>query len=180
MRGLNYNIANIVELYPYSDFDTLCGLCLKLESQGKMKYGGGSSMEYGKTKTWSRPESSPKPTASFSNPFGSPSTGGSSHSPIAPKMASSTKETSLSKVRCFKCQGFGHYQNACPNKRVVTLREAIECLDELFEDEEMMGDTFGFGDGNEDEEESYEAPIHDTTLVLRTLQTQVGSSDSDQ
>ena len=33
--GLNYNIAGIVELYPCFDFDALCSLCLKVESQGK-------------------------------------------------------------------------------------------------------------------------------------------------
>ena len=110
LHGLNFNIANTVELYPYSDFDTLCGLCLKLESQGKMKYGGGSSTDYGKLKPWSKPESSSKVTTS--QPVMSFNSGGPSHSTTTPKPVSSNKETSLAKVRCFKCQGFGHYQNA--------------------------------------------------------------------
>ena len=173
LRGLNYNIANTVDLYPYSDFDTLCGLCLKLENQGKAKYGGGSSMD-GKAKSWAKSEPSLKPNTS-------PSTVGSSNSTAAPKLSNPTKETSLSKVRCFKCQGFGHYQNACPNKRVVTLREAVECREELFEEEKRLGDVFVFDEsGDEEEEEGYEAPIYDTNLVLRALQTQISPTDLDQ
>ena len=126
LRGLNTNVSNTVELYPYADFETLCGLCLKLEAQVKAKYGGGSSssLESAKNKFWSKPESSMK-SAPTSGPIGA------SSSTTAPKLNIANKETSLSKVRCFKCQGFGHYQNACPNKRVVTLREAVDIRDEL-------------------------------------------------
>lgn len=91
LRDLNFNIAHTVELYPYYDFDTLCGLCLKLETQGKTKYGGGSSMEYGKAKPWFKLESTSKLNAS-------PSPVGASNPTVVPKLASSTKETSLSKV----------------------------------------------------------------------------------
>ncbi|XP_074305313.1 uncharacterized protein LOC141640409 [Silene latifolia] len=167
LRGLNYNIANVVELYPYSDFDTLCGLCLKLESQGKTKYGGGSNSESGKTKSWTKSESkydSPAP-ANNSHKINNPD------STVSPKITSATKETPLSKVRCFKCQGFGHYQSLCPNKRVVTLREVVDCREELLEEEERLGDTFVFNeDGEEEKVEGYEAPVYDTALVLRALQ----------
>ena len=41
--------------------------------------------------------------------------------------------------RCFKCEGYGHLQADCPNKRVLTLKE-IEEIDhialELAEEEE--------------------------------------------
>ncbi|XP_056691738.1 uncharacterized protein, partial [Spinacia oleracea] len=80
-----------------------------------------------------------------------------------------------------KCQGFGHYQNACPNKRVVTLREVVECREELFEEEKRLGDVFVFDEsGDEEEEEGYEALIYDTNLVLRALQTQISPTDLDQ
>nr|KAJ0203488.1 hypothetical protein LSAT_V11C500244810 [Lactuca sativa] len=134
LKGLNYNIANVVELYPYADFGTICGLCLKFEGQAKARYGGSSSssLENPKSKSWSKPESSNR-----QNSVSTPS--GSSSVPVAPKLTSGTKDTSLAKIRCFKCQGFGHYQNACPNKRVVTLREAIECREELEEEERLAG-----------------------------------------
>nr|KAJ0211354.1 hypothetical protein LSAT_V11C400209340 [Lactuca sativa] len=168
LKGLNYNIANVVELYPYADFGTLCGLCLKLEGQAKARYGGSSSssLENPKSKSWSKPESSNR-----QNFVSTPS--GSSSVPVAPKLTSGTKETSLAKIRCFKCQGFGHYQNACPNKRVVTLSEAIECREELEEEESLAGIFYDTQQEEEEEEEvEYEAPVYDTDLVLRTLKTQ--------
>lgn len=179
LRGLNTNLSNIVELYPCADFDTLCSLCLKLESQGKMRYGSGTSTEVVKPKTWFKSESSSRPTTTFNNPFAAPNVGGASNTTLDPKVVSSNKETSLSKVRCFKCQGFGHYQNACPNRRVVTLREAMGYRDELWEEEENESGNREYGTENE-EEESYNAPDNETLLVLRTLQTQVRAMDSDQ
>lgn len=32
LRGLNYNIVHMEEVYPYADCETLCNLCLKVES----------------------------------------------------------------------------------------------------------------------------------------------------
>ncbi|XP_074303229.1 uncharacterized protein LOC141637663 [Silene latifolia] len=92
------------------------------------------------------------------------------------------KETSLAKVRCFKCQGFGHYQSACPNQRVVTLREALECRDELLAEEEQM-DEFSIPNDNEEGEEEvegYEAPNVNTNLVLRTLKVESKPIESGQ
>ena len=40
--------------------------------------------------------------------------------------------------KCFKCQGYGHFQADCPNRRVLTLWEIeeIDCLaSELVEEE---------------------------------------------
>ncbi|XP_074282769.1 uncharacterized protein LOC141607312 [Silene latifolia] len=167
LRGLNRSIATCVELYPYSDFDTLCNLCFKIEAQGKYKLGS-SNKEY------SSPYSNPKTISSPKNTF-TPNSNNSTKS--TSKLSESGKETSLSKVRCFKCQGFGHFQSSCPNRRVVTLREARECRDELAEEEEQLGDLFNF---DEREEEGYEAPNYDTLLVLRSLQVQTESIDSDQ
>ncbi|XP_074284012.1 uncharacterized protein LOC141608569 [Silene latifolia] len=176
LRGLNTNIANTVELYPYSDFDTLCGLCLKLETQGKNKFGGGSNTDYSKNKTWSKFKSPSKVDSPASN-----SSPNKTHIPDPMTVTKPAKETALSKVRCFKCRGFGHYQNACPNKRVVTLREAID-LREQAEEEERLGGVFNFKESEDEEEEveGYEAPIYDTLLVLRSLQVQSNSKDADQ
>ena len=173
LRGLNSNIANVVDLYPYAELETLCGLCLKLKNQGK-KFVGGSSLDSAKPRSWAKPE----PTTH--RHIGS-SSSSSAPRPAVPSPAKETKETSLSKVRCFKCQGFGHFQNACPNKRVVTLREALDCREELLEEERLECIfTHELESEEEEEEEAYEAPIYDTALVLRALQTQVVSVDSDQ
>ncbi|XP_074298803.1 uncharacterized protein LOC141629745 [Silene latifolia] len=178
LRGLNYNIASSVELYPYSDFDTLCGLCLKLESQGKSKYEGGSSSDSEKNKSWTKTETIPK-TETPSSSFVSPN---KATAPPNTTPRTTTKETNLSKVRCFKRHGFGHYQSTCPNKRVVTLREAVECRDELLAEEERLGELFNLNEGEEEDElvEDYEGPIYDTNRVLRTLQVKNIPTDSEQ
>ncbi|XP_074314112.1 uncharacterized protein LOC141649318 [Silene latifolia] len=181
LRGLNYNIASTVELYQYFDFDTLCSLCLKVESQGKTKYGSGSNSESSKPKTWSKPEfkslgGTPNNQAVSNTSIGNPkNTAGQSSKPPG-------KETSLAKVRCFKCQGFGHYQSACPNQRVVTLREAFECRDELLAEEEQMDEFLISNDNEEGEEEveGYEAPNVNTNLVLRTLKIDSKPIESGQ
>ncbi|XP_074263840.1 uncharacterized protein LOC141586485 [Silene latifolia] len=118
LRGLNRNIANSVELQSYADFDSLCNLCLKVEAQGKAKltptHGEGS-------RSW-RSEGQSRGSPSSRTVETTPKTISTPES--APKIPV-PKETSLSRVRCFKCQGFGHFQNACPNKRNIALREAI-------------------------------------------------------
>ncbi|XP_021861565.1 uncharacterized protein [Spinacia oleracea] len=172
LRGLNRSIANSVELYPYSDFDGLCNLCVKIEAQSKYK-SGFSGRDHSSPNT--NPKSVTPPKTTFTPNLNSPNK-------ATPKNSESGKETCLSRVRCFKCQGIGHFQSACPNKRVVTLREARECLEELAEEEERLGGVFNFDvrEKDEEEEEDYEAPVYDTLLVLRSLQVQTESVDSDQ
>lgn len=65
-----------------------------------------------------------------------------SNSTTVPKLSSANKETNMYKARCFKCQGFGHHQNVCPNRRIVTLREIVEVSNELLEEEERLDGTF--------------------------------------
>ncbi|XP_074300507.1 uncharacterized protein LOC141631784 [Silene latifolia] len=118
LRGLNRNIANSVELQSYADFDSLCNLCLKVEAQRKAKF----TSTYGESSRNWRNEGGSR---------GSPSSRVVETTPKPVSIPNSTpkipipKETSLSKVRCFKCQRFGHLQNACPNKRNIALREVV-------------------------------------------------------
>ncbi|XP_074303022.1 uncharacterized protein LOC141637443 [Silene latifolia] len=164
-RGLNLNIAHAVEMHPYSSFDMLCDLCIKAEGQNKTKraYVSNSS----KVNPWSKPDLSKNMGASSS----SSSKPLFQRTPIAqtvPKTVQTPKEKSLATVRCFKCQGFGHFQNACPNKRNITLREAVDVRDELFEEDNEDG-LFLLNEAEEGEVdfEPYEPPMYDTNLVLR-------------
>ena len=176
LRGVNKNIAFAVELCNYTDYNQLCSLCLKVESQNKAKYNVGSSSN------WSRggmsTNTNTTPTAKHNTTL--PKQGEST-----PKSSNTTpKETSLSKVRCFKCQGFGHFARACPNQRVVTLREAVSLRDELLNEEIELEGIFNMNEPEVNESceeyvEEYEPPTYDT-LVIRTLQTQTKPIDRDQ
>ncbi|XP_074298965.1 uncharacterized protein LOC141629956 [Silene latifolia] len=155
-RGLNLNIANAVEMHPYSYFDMLCYLCVKAE--GQIKSGGVAS----RSSRWERLEAPVVQTVS--------------------KTVQESKEKSLTKVRCFKCQGLGHYQSECPNRRSITLCEAIAIRDQLY-DEELQERGLFIINGEErddDEIEVYEAPTYDTFLDLRyTLQTRKESMEDE-
>ena len=140
LRGLNKNIAFAVELCNYTDFTTLCTLCLKIENQNKSRYNAGSSSGWSKGGVSGSANPAPSTKPMENQP---------KQSEAAPKQPIATaKETNLSKVRCFKCQGFGHFARACPNQRVVTLREAISMRDELMKEEEESGGNIE-GDGVE-------------------------------
>ncbi|XP_074277790.1 uncharacterized protein LOC141601409 [Silene latifolia] len=140
-RGLNLNIAQAVEMHPYTSFDMLCDLCIKAEGQNKAKRANASNSS--RVNPWSRPDLSENAGASSS----------SSSKPTVPATPVAQK-------------------NACPNKRNITLREAVDVRDELFEEDNEDG-LFLMNEAEEGEIdfEPYEPPIYDTNLVLRrTLQ----------
>lgn len=153
----------MVGLYPYATFETLCSLCLKVEAQVKSIYRSGSSSGVVKPKMNANEKAVTTPGSAVA-----------SSSTAIPKESTANKEFSLSKVHCFKFQGFEHYQSACPNRRIVTSREVVKACDEFLEKEERLSGTLVFDDPNEtkEEEETYEPPNYDTALVLRTLKTQ--------
>lgn len=100
----------------------------------KTNFGVNSSSESVKPKPWVKSKTNKKEittTVSIAN-----------SSIVTTMVTSANMETNLSKVFCFKCQGFWHFQSACPNRRVVTLREVVEVRDELFEEEERLENTF--------------------------------------
>ncbi|KAL0847090.1 hypothetical protein Bca101_020336 [Brassica carinata] len=66
-------------------------------------------------------------------------------------------------IRCFKCQGLGHYANKCPNQRVMMIfleNGEVESGDEE-EDKEDRGPVF------DEEEEPFDYPHHGSLLVAR-------------
>ncbi|XP_074303261.1 uncharacterized protein LOC141637713 [Silene latifolia] len=178
-RGLNLNIAHAVEMHPYSSFDMLCDLCIKAEGQNKTKraYVSNSS----KVNPWSKPDLSKNMGASSSS-SSKPTVPATPVAQTVPKTVQTPKEKSVATVRCFKCQGFGHFQNACPNKRNITLREAVDVRDELFEEDNEDG-LFLLNETEEGEVdfEPYEPPMYDTNLVLRrTLQANTEPITTEQ
>ncbi|XP_074298843.1 uncharacterized protein LOC141629799 [Silene latifolia] len=176
LRGLNRSIAHVVELQNYSDFDTLCSICLKVEAQGKTKV----TTTYGESSRNWKNENNSRTSATGNTT--EPKTTSASSSAIKPP---ASKENSYMQIRCFKCQGFGHFKNACPNQRTITLREAVECRDELFEEEEERTEGIFNLEGEEEEAhaenaEDYVAPSYDCALVLRTLQARSSPIETEQ
>ncbi|XP_074318824.1 uncharacterized protein LOC141655653 [Silene latifolia] len=177
-RGLNRALANVVDLHNYTSFDELCNLCLKVEAQQKTNRSSTSPAP--RTSPWTRPDSTKGVTASAG-----PSTTTTSTPLVRSKTEAAPLPKDLSKVRCFKCQGFGHFQAACPNKRIVTLREANTWRDSLHDEELEEEGIFNLNLNEEEEghyeEEEFEAPIYDSALVLRrALHSEIEIVDKEQ
>ena len=114
IRGLQSNIAEKVDLQPYWSFEDVCKLAIKVEkySKGKRLFGSPFAKPNAPPKLFgsSKPETTPKETGNKDK--------GKPFVKEFPKQ--------LDGKRCFKCQGHGHFQADCPNRRVLTLREMEE------------------------------------------------------
>jgi len=145
LRGLEPSIAKKVDLQPYWSFEDVCKLTIKLEKYSKGKRSFGNS--------FAKPTAPPQPFVPTKPKMTSKETGNKD------KGKTFVKEfpKQLDGKRCFKCQGYGHFQADCPNRRVLTLREmedidqfALELTVEEEEEEEAttvltldLGELFG-------------------------------------
>jgi len=114
IRGLESRIAEKVDLQPYWSFEDVCKLAIEVEkySKGKRPFGSPFAKPNAAPKLFgsSKPETTPRETGNKDK--------GKPFVKEFPKQ--------LDGKRCFKCQGYGHFQANCPNRRVLTLREMEE------------------------------------------------------
>ncbi|XP_057999074.1 uncharacterized protein LOC131177914 [Hevea brasiliensis] len=165
LGGLNYEIANTVELQPYVFLQDVIKLAIKVERQ-KMKGGYKGTI----TKTFIKPSNTSTPLTSDKGGIKKHDKGESSTK--APVSVSKGKEKEVDPappkrsrdIKCFKCLGHGHITLECPNKRVMVMKEAqweLESEDETYEEEENHK-AYG------DEEVEY-ADVGEMLVVRRTL-----------
>ncbi|XP_074304796.1 uncharacterized protein LOC141639621 [Silene latifolia] len=112
---------------------------------------------------------------STTNSVGEPK---SAATPSSEARTPDSKETSLSKVRCLKCPGCGHYQSACPNERLNTLRDTVAYQDELFDEEERMSDVFNLEEGEKDEIITIE-PLSDDDQLKNMIEEDLFSFEDE-
>ncbi|XP_074303027.1 uncharacterized protein LOC141637448 [Silene latifolia] len=115
IKGLTLAIATKVEIQNYDGFSDVCRLALKFEKHDKARkpyaYSKGQSSG---TSSYSRQApSKPKET-----PKEEPKDKG--------KGVVEPKGNSLR--RCFRCQGYGHIANECPQKRALTAQELYDMI----------------------------------------------------
>ncbi|XP_056852848.1 uncharacterized protein LOC130502047 [Raphanus sativus] len=160
LGGLNREIQDNVEMQHYVEIEEMLHKAILVEQQLKRK--GHSRGSYGSTRFQHSKED--KPSFQKEN---KPQPKEESKPISIYDKAKGKVEASSSRardVKCFKCQGRGHYANECTNKRVMVLLDNGEY--ESAAEEEQTEDK--------SDEEHEEEPVHGRLLVARrnlSLQT---------
>ncbi|XP_074283188.1 uncharacterized protein LOC141607736 [Silene latifolia] len=166
IKGLTPAIAKRVEIQNYEGFNDVCRLAWKFEKHDKAQkphaYSKGQSSG---TNSYSRPA----PSKAKEIPKEEPKDKG--------KGVAEPKGSSLR--RCFKCQGYGHIANECPQKRALTAQELCDLIPVFVtpEEETVQGNVETDGEGR-----VYDLdPLSDEEcLVLRNLHMETGSAENEQ
>ncbi|OMO68240.1 reverse transcriptase [Corchorus capsularis] len=163
LAGLNREIHDIVEMQQHYDVEELLQHALKAESQVKRKNKSFASS----SSSWKTPikkdEKSSNKEKELAQKGASPKTD--------PKPSSGS--SSKNHVKCFKCQGYGHYAKDCVNKKVMYTNDYGEIFSE---DEEFPLGSSGDdkrGLSYEDEDDDGSTPALLNLVARRTLSAYV-------
>ncbi|XP_028193856.1 uncharacterized protein LOC114379406, partial [Glycine soja] len=168
LNGLTNDIRNIVELQEFVEMDDLLHKAIQVEQQLKRKGVAKRSFTNFGSSSWK--DKGKKDGAATS----------SSSTPIPSKTRSKSQEEPSKRsrdVKCFKCQGLGHYAYECPNKRSMVLRDG-EYISESDVEEEEESEYV------EEEESEYveeeETPEGDLLMIRRLLGGQLKHEEESQ
>ncbi|XP_074292279.1 uncharacterized protein LOC141619159 [Silene latifolia] len=166
IKGLTPAIATKVEIQNYDGFSDVCRLALKFEKHDKARkpyaYFKGQSSG---TNSYSRPA----PSKAKETPKEEPKDKG--------KGVAEPKGSSLR--RCFKCQGYGHIANECPQKRALTAQELYDMIPVFVTPEEETVQENVEADG-EGIVYDLDPLSEEECLVLRNLHMETGSAENEQ
>uniref|UniRef100_A0A1J3GBC8 CCHC-type domain-containing protein n=1 Tax=Noccaea caerulescens TaxID=107243 RepID=A0A1J3GBC8_NOCCA len=164
LGGLNQEIHDIVEMQNCGSLEEMLHKSILAEQQLKRKVTSRHNSD-SRRPSYSRdskPVFTPKPEPK-----------GSSFSQDKSK-DSATSTTRAREVKCYKCQGYGHYAYDCRNKRIMIIREngEVESEDE---------DTDSKPEHKSAQEEYEAAPVMGNLLVARRLlSTQIRTEEEGQ
>ncbi|CAA7060943.1 unnamed protein product [Microthlaspi erraticum] len=150
LGGLSREIQDVVEMQNCVGLEAMLHKAVLAEQQlnrkGSSRFGSNSlSQEYSRD---SKPVFTPKHEPRSSTSYQDKGKG----------KADVTPTTSAREVKCFKCQGFGHYAIECTNRRVMIIRDNGEIESEEEPTPKTVQDT-----------EEYEAvPVRDEVCSLIT------------
>ncbi|XP_074304739.1 uncharacterized protein LOC141639529 [Silene latifolia] len=170
IRGLNPTLQQRVEIQNYDGFDDFFKLALKFEKQDKGK------------KSYSRDYS--KGSNSYSKPTGTTSSSKETRKEDPKDKGKGTAvETKDARLRrCFKCQGYGHIANECPQKRALTIQKLVDLIPNF-----VLPELESSSAVQEEENSNGEVHIVDPysdekkeVLVIRSLHTEAAHVEEEQ
>jgi len=170
LGGLNREIQDNVEMQHYVELEEMLHKAILVEQQIKRKHHSRGS--YGTSKYQQVKDEKPAYQKENKSQQKEETKPGSIFTKDKDKGKAEATSSRTRDVKCFKCQGRGHYANECTNKRVMILLENGE-----FESEDEKLDT----DQKHSEEEYEEEPVRGRLLVARrTLSLQNKTEELEQ
>ncbi|XP_048629910.1 uncharacterized protein LOC111210981 [Brassica napus] len=170
LGGLNREIQDNVEMQHYVELEEMLHKAILVEQQIKRKHHSRGS--YGTSKYQQVKDEKPAYQKENKSQQKEETKQGSIFTKDKDKGKAEATSSRTRDVKCFKCQGRGHYANECTNKRVMILLENGE-----FESEDEKLDT----DQEHSEEEYEEEPVRGRLLVARrTLSLQNKTEELEQ
>ncbi|OMO89160.1 reverse transcriptase [Corchorus capsularis] len=153
LAGLNREIHDIVEMQQHYEVEELLQHALKAESQIKRNK---KSFTSSSSSSWKTPMKKDDKSSKEKE---------SAQKVMTPKTDSKSSSSSSSKsyVKCFKCQGYGHFARDCVNKKVMLTNDNGEIVSE---DEYIALGSSGDGD---DEEDAHDDSDDGDGFALRSL-----------
>ena len=123
LNGLNRDIANVVELQHYVELEDMVHMATKVKRQlrkghARPGFNSGSSSSW---KTNLKREGTLQPRSFVPSKTEPPKA--KLDVPTSAKGKSKTQPKRTRDVKCFRCQGHGHYASECPNKRIMMIRD---------------------------------------------------------
>jgi hypothetical protein len=126
LNGLNRDIANAVELQSYVDLEELVHLAINVEGQLKRKGNTRSGAYTGSFSGWKlnyRREDSVSSKPLVTSKVAEPTSMKKHVSANDKKLKGEVQPKRNRDIKCFKCQGLGHYASECANHRVMILND---------------------------------------------------------
>ena len=131
LNGLNRDITNVVELQSYVDLEELVHLAIKVEGQLKRKGNTRSGAYTGSSSGWKmnyRREGSASSKPLVTSKVAEPTFMKKQVSTNDKKLKGKVQPKRNRDIKCFKCQGLGHYASECANHQVMILRDDGEIV----------------------------------------------------
>ncbi|XP_031263538.1 uncharacterized protein LOC116121740 [Pistacia vera] len=168
-----HTIATFIGGLSYHSFGDVCKLSKKIEKQL-------NSRKSFVPKKLFKENNYQRGSPSYTKPYMAPTAYDRNKANEAPKekigfVKNDALRPNLRNKKCFKCQGYGHFQASCPNQTVMTLREINEiddaCQKDSSEEEEV---------DESDNEVIKEVYNGEMLMLKRLLHTQVNPQENQR
>ena len=194
LRILNTNLANEVDMYPYSNMVELLHNTLKTEKKLKARSFQGSKAGASSSNWKGTPRSTPYQSREQGKPHHMEQSGPKRDvpAPFTPRNTSNqfqgTKGSTpnpnsnarSSSIECFKCKGRGHYMKDCPNKRTLIINQLGQYDSESDKEDAPLETDQNEHDDELGDEFEIEYEHGDSLICKRTLHAKQMLCDDNQ